>query len=45
MDHLTTEQQDAKCKNGTECLRVMVALTGDVEDDDLETMDITFWPC
>lgn len=38
---MTAEQQDALRKNNTERLRVMAARTGDIEDDDLETMDRT----
>ena len=38
MDQLPTDQQEALCKTNTERLRLMVAETGDVEDDELETL-------
>jgi len=39
MDLLPTDQQEALRKTNTERLRQMAAKTGDVEDDELETMD------
>ena len=41
MDQLPTDQQVALYKTNTERLRLMVAETSDVEDDELETMDRT----
>jgi len=41
MDQLPTDQQEALRKKNTERLRLMAARTGDVEDDELETMDRT----
>jgi len=39
MDQLPTDQQEALRKTNTERLRLMAAKRGDVEDDELETMD------
>jgi len=39
MDQLSAEQQETLHKNSTDRLRVMAARTGDVTDDELETMD------
>jgi len=39
MDQLPTDQQEALRKTNTERLRLMAAKTGDVEDDELETID------
>ena len=41
MDQSPTDQMEALCKTNTGRLRLMVAETGDVEDDELETMDRT----
>jgi len=39
MDQLSVQQQETLRKNSTDRLRVMAARTGDVTDDELETMD------
>jgi len=41
MNQLPEEQQEALRKTNTERLRLMAAKTGDVEDEELETMDRT----
>jgi len=41
MDQLPTDPQEALRKTNTERLRLMAARSGDVEDDELETMDRT----
>ena len=41
MDQLQTDQQKALRKTNTERLRIMAAKTGDMDDDELETMDGT----
>jgi len=41
MDQLSAEQQETLHKISTERLHVMAGRTGDVDDDELETMDRT----
>ena len=41
MEKLSSDQQETLRKANTERLRVMAARTGDVDDDELESMDLS----